>query len=188
MAKNKGQRQEENGTAITETEQVGVVNRLTFDNLIPAEIELDIRNPRTKQLETFVLQEPLAEAGIAYKDRLAACHKFGPDGRVIGVQGKFQVELELLASCLFRTAPKGSEGEELIEVTLAEVQSWPDRVTSKLIEKLKEMCPDLDGRETLESVQKKIDQLLRIKEILEKQGGVGGVSKNSQPAMAGSSS
>lgn len=151
-----------------------LADELTFDSLEPREFSFKLRNPGTGELESFVLQEPGASAGVHYQDMKAKAHIIR-DNKLVGIDGINEADLDLLTGCVFKRTVIDGNREALEEVNPAYVRSWPYRVYAPLLDRLKEMCPELEGRETVESVDKKIANLQKVRDALT--GGTGSPKK-----------
>lgn len=111
---------------------------LHFDSLSLIRIPVMIENKR------YYLQEADGEAGSAYRDAKMAGMKseLDDDGnsKSVSFAGVNKAELILLSCCLYEE--NGTDTG--IRVSRDVIKSWPDRVTQKLVEKVKEIS-ELSG-------------------------------------------
>lgn len=143
---------------------------LTFDSLEPREFHFKLRSSATGEMEAFILQEPGASAGVRYQDKKSKAHIIR-DNKLVGIDGINEADLDLLTHCVFKRIVLDGNREALEDVNPDYVRSWPYRVYAPLLTKLKEMCPELDGRDTLETIDKKIDALEKARAQLVGQDG-----------------
>lgn len=132
--------------------------QLKFDSIAPQEIDVEIPSGPNGAIEDYILQEPTADAGVRYKDNCARATRM-EDGKLVGFSGMGEAEIQLVADCLFKRVPRDNDVDELQPVGRAAVGRWPDKVFRTLFDMLEKMSPGLRGRETPESLDKKITEL-----------------------------
>ena len=130
---------------------------LNFDDLEPIRLSVNIRK------EPFVLCEASAGAAARYRNLITKGASLTSDGRVASLGHMHDAEPRLISDCLFY-ALKDSEGRPRLDqlgrpVPEETVRSWPQRLTSKLFEKIKEISPELEKADTEEALEKQIAAL-----------------------------
>jgi len=127
----------------------------------------------------YVLQEASAGAGRDYRNAQNKTFKIA-DGKMVGMENTADLDLLLVSLCLFKEM---STPGILSPVPLITLQEWPDKVIAALSTKAKEIS-DLDDKDTVETVDKKIEALKKKRETLATKGSI---AKNEQSATTTSS-
>ena len=96
--------------------------------------EVSIVGPDKKH---YTLREPTSKVSKAHRNAILKSSKLGPDGRVIGVDGLASVEAPYIAGCLW--------DENGLNPPLALIESWPERVVSKLYDKVKDLSGETEA-------------------------------------------
>ena len=134
------------------------------DDLAPIEVQVTIKN------EPYVLREASAGAAIAYANARMRAAKMN-DGKLSGFDGMFDADAVLLSLCL-HPVDKGTQRVKLdangnpFSTPIQTIKGWLNRVYKPLFDKVKEISPGLEEKETrdvlrkqLENIQKKLDDL-----------------------------
>lgn len=111
-------------------------------------VDIEIRNPDTGKSEEFVLRSFDGHARDAYLDDLNTRIEGSiGDGSQPRIRSLKDLRANLISQCLFR-----KQNNELIPVTVEEIQKWPDQ----LIEDLNSECVSLCklNKEALEESKK----------------------------------
>lgn len=127
----------------------------------------------------YVLQEATAGAARDYRNAQMKTFKIS-DGKMTGMEGTADLDLILVSLCLFKEMSTPGAYQP---VPLVQVQEWPDKVIKALSTKAKEIS-DLDDQDTVETVDKKIADLQKKREMLAAKESP---AKNEPSATAGSS-
>ncbi len=120
--------------------------------------------------DEYVIREASEAAAVAYKNAQMRAAKMS-DGKLTGFDGYADADLVLAVACLHPVDK--STGQVKVDQsgdpwTLAErtVKRWPHRVVKRIVAVVKELSPDLEDKETRETLvkqrdnlQKKIDEL-----------------------------
>lgn len=96
--------------------------------------EVSIVGPDKKH---YILREPTSKVSKAHRNAILKASKLGPNGRVVGVDGLASVEVPYVAGCLW--------DENKLNPPAALLESWPERVVSKLYEKAKELSGETEA-------------------------------------------
>lgn len=96
--------------------------------------EISVVGPDKKH---YTLREPTSKVSKAHRNAILKSSKLGPDGRVIGIDGLASVEVPYVAGCLW--------DEKSLNPPSALLESWPDRIVSKLYEKAKELSGETES-------------------------------------------
>jgi hypothetical protein len=117
----------------------------------------------------YVLHDASGDAAAKHRNAVLKYTKLGADGRPTLLEGVADTEPYLVSMCLFELvkAPDGTEREA--PVSIATIRSWPQRVQSKLFEKVKEIS-ELSEVDTEASLKKQIGELQAKLEKLQAQG------------------
>jgi hypothetical protein len=137
-------------------------DELNFESLEPVSVPVTIAG------EQYTLREASLATGIKLRDAHANA-AIVQNGVVIGTRGTAGIEPTIISECLF-----DAEGKN---VPVAKIRLWPDKVTSALFNKIR----DLSGYSAVESAASLRQRLARLEQI-EAQVG------NSQESTAESSS
>lgn len=116
-------------------------------------IEIPVVGPNKKK---YKLREASGDAVARFNNERTRCMKF-QDGGVSGVSGQGQLEMFLVASCLFNV----DEDEEPIPtkpITMNELRPWPGKVVTRLFNKAKEIS-EIDLDVDLVSLRKQYKEL-----------------------------
>ena len=96
--------------------------------------EIPIIGPDKKR---YTLREPTSKVSKTHRNAILKASKLGPDGRVVGIDGLASVESPFISACLW--------DESGLNPPVALIESWPDRVVSKLYEKIKELSGETEA-------------------------------------------
>lgn len=107
---------------------MSMLDEMRFDDIEPITV------PVTLGKVQYMLHEPSGEAVGAYRDKLLERTQLDSEGNPIKFGGVAQADLILLSYCL-----KCATIERTPAETLAVVQAMPERITGKLIDRLKEI-------------------------------------------------
>lgn len=132
---------------------------IRLDDLEPIEI------PFTYKGIEYVMVEASADAGVKYRNCAMRAAKM-TDGKVVGLDGAANVEPLLVSLCAFRV-----DGEKRSPLTEEYVRkNFSNKLLKRLFDKVREISGELEEKETVTSLQKKIEALqVRLKEIQEKE-------------------
>jgi hypothetical protein len=112
----------------------------------------------------YILQEANGETGTRFTNARANSIVF-VDGKMSGLRDPGNVEILLVALCLFPIDEEGNMAQQSLTPDM--IRTWPDRVLKKLFLRAKEIS-EIDLDEDLESLEKeraRIDaQIAAIKE------------------------
>lgn len=133
-----------------------------FPDIAPVEKPVKIGS------KDYTLREASTEAARRYRNQLFRSTKFA-DGQVASVEGMGDIEPLLVSLCLYEqyTDAKGATKERT--VPLPTVLSWPSRVTKKYFDWIK-LVSDLDEKETVETLEKRLADTEKRLEKLRKEG------------------
>lgn len=149
------------------------LQELNFDSLDLTRVPVKIAGA------AYVLQEASAGAGRDYRNAQTKTFKIA-DGKMTGMENTADLDLFLVSLCLFKVMEVPGV---LSPVPLITLQEWPDKVVSALSAKAKEIS-DLEDKDTVDTVDKKIAALQKKRELLAAKGST---AKNEQSATTTSS-
>lgn len=127
---------------------------LDFSLINPVELPVIVGDKK------YILREASGDAACKYRNNLLKSTKMSPDGKVQSVEGLADIEPFLVSLCLFEVTEKGDK-----PVALHTIRSWPNRVQKALFEEAKRISY-LDDIETVESLNKQIDELTKRRDAL----------------------
>lgn len=139
------------------------MTELSYD-LEPKEIPVTLSSKRGKK--SYVLREPSTHAATRYRNATLSAAKM-EDGKINGMDGLADAEPLLVSLCLF-VPMENRPPEQWATVPIQEVMAFPNRVQADLFAKIKELDPSITGDETVESMEKQVEDLM--KRIAEKRG------------------
>lgn len=124
--------------------------------------------PQTATVEiggrSFVLKEATEDQAVKFKNMSAKAAKF-KDGDLTGIEGAANVEPYLLSLCMVEIDPDGKEKPVLESF----VRTLPSRVVSPLFDWVRD-ASGLGGKDTVESIDKKLAELTKKRAELVKGG------------------
>lgn len=129
---------------------------IDFSNLAVIEIPVKIGS------ETYVLREATGKAAQAFQNALLQRTTFGPSGKPQKTERLGDLTTLLLSYCLFT-----QDNKPVAESVIA---SWPNRVVSELFDKAKQISKLEGEEETIEKLEKRIEEL-RTKQAREEEQG-----------------
>lgn len=142
--------------------------RLRFDFLDLPPIEDEVRI----QGQDYVLREADNKTAVAYRNAILSAANVSDSGKITGIGGVAKAEPVLLAGCLFRkNTLKGTGDVQLSPVLVSWVESLPNRIVQPLFKRAKYISGLDAGRDTPESLAKKIAELERKRKDLLGAGG-----------------
>lgn len=105
----------------------------------------------------YILQEASGGAANVYNNDLLRGMTLGKDRRTYQSSGIAEINTRLLSQCLFEVIEKdGKPTRELVNIVT--IKKWPDRIQTKLIEKLKEISNVDDDTQERISLLKALDR------------------------------
>lgn len=120
-------------------------------------LELSLRSesvPVKIDGKSYTLREASLETGMKLRDANAAALIL-KDGKVTGTRGTAGIEAVVISECLY--------DENNQRVNLGVVKSWPDKVTTKLFEKISEIS-GFSREQTIEELEQKLTRLKQLQE------------------------
>lgn len=125
-------------------------HELHFDDPIPKEVPVTIGSKK------YVLCEATVEASKEFRNAGFAAARM-VDGKIVGLNGLANAEPVLVSRCLYELYDSDGETKRR-PVAMAEINRWPDRISSKLFDAIKMMSPAL-VEESAEALQKRRDAI-----------------------------
>lgn len=122
-----------------------------FDDLTPITENITLGGVK------HVVCEASASAAVKWRD-VAIRGARMVDGKVVGMDNMARAEPLLVSECLY-TNEEWSRGNKKRHVDIDEVMAFPNRVTAKLYNWIRDNSPDLEPKEDRESLLKKQAEL-----------------------------
>jgi hypothetical protein len=117
----------------------------------------------------YILTDADEDTAVKFRNHGLRSAKMS-EGSVVGVTGGAEVELILVAGCLFKINPKVTGGRERVQPD--DLKKWPSRVIKPLFEKAKEIS-ELNEATDLPSIDRQIERLQKLRaRIVEKEKAV----------------
>ncbi len=133
-----------------------------FDDLAPRARRVKIGDAE------YEVREASTAAAKKFQNVQMAAYRMD-DGKLTGTTPTFfDSEPQLVADCTVVVTPDGVK-----PLRLADVLAWPDRVTARLFDLIKDLSPSLTGRQTVEGIDRQVEKLLSLREKLAAAGGDG---------------
>ena len=155
---------------------------MDFGDLQP--IEVPVTAPGG---DRYVLREAGAGACTAYENAQARALKFD-DGKMTGLEGIYDADLLVLGLCLHPVDKTSGRVLRDQTTSVETIKAWSARVYKPLVERLKEISPNLERKETEDTLVKQIANLQKKLDDLRKTKGQEDLAtKNSPGATAGTS-
>jgi hypothetical protein len=130
------------------------IHPIVFDDLAPIEVPVKLEGLH------YVLREASGDAVVKYQNRIFKSTKIGGEGKPTTIEGFADADPYLLSMCLFEADENGliklDKHGRASSVQVQTILSWPNRVLARLVSTLKQISPDIEGKETEESLTKKI--------------------------------
>lgn len=127
---------------------------MNFDDLAPVSVPVSVKK------EKYLLTEASAGAAIAYDNAKMKAMRMA-DGKLVGFEGMYDADLVLLSSCLHRVDKGTGQVVTLnglpVPTPVQVIRNWPDRVYKPLVARLKEISPELQDKETEETLEKQLE-------------------------------
>lgn len=120
------------------------MSELNLGSLDPISVQVNIGGKK------YTLYEASLGTGIKHRDAMMTSSVF-QDGKIVGMKGTSHIEPLIISECLY------DENGKLVPV--GTVKEWPDRITSVLYAKIRE----ISGFEREESVASLEDRLAKAK-------------------------
>lgn len=138
---------------------------MDFDDLKPIEVSVKVKGKR------YVLRQASAEAKAQFDNAKLRATKL-EDGKLVSLAGMADVEPLLVSLCLFNADTDGrlpltADGDPDLTklVPLKTVKLWDARIVADLFDRSKAISGLVD-KETIESVTKQIDDLMKRRQKL----------------------
>ncbi len=129
------------------------MSELIFDDLAPVSVPVTIGKKKC------LLREASGDAACQYRNLLTAAARMN-DGKVVGMHGVADAEPLLVSLCLFELYDLKGEQKER-RFLLSEIRGWRSSVQRALFDKIKEISPGLDEKDTPETVRKRLETMER---------------------------
>jgi hypothetical protein len=151
---------------ISKTREHTMSEEWILDDLEPQQVKVKIKDKH------YHLREASADAAVKFRNATLKAAKMS-DGKVVGMENLADAEPLLVSLCLYKAgkdeelvlAPDGNPDSRQL-VPQQTIRGWPDRTQKVLFDKIKEMSPTLEGKETLESLDKKIELFTKARQEL----------------------
>ena len=145
------------------SESNGLSGGFDFDDVTPIEVRFELKVGGTKH--HFLMREASEETSIRYQNAQMAGARFTGERVIPTVDAVVSAGTLLLSLCMFEVIA----GEER-KVDLNTIRTWPTRIVSKLVERIKKISglnPEEDNEEfltkQLKETQEKLDTLAKRK-------------------------
>lgn len=150
---------------------------MVFDDLEPISVKVEIKKVQ------YVLKEADEAASIKFRNFMSRNVTY-QEGGVARIENQGEAPALLVSLCLFKVS-QDREGKDVhVPVHIADIKKWKTSLVSSLYRKARQISGMDDEEETVESIDKQIDELTMKREKLLD----GMKEKNSSPATEGSSS
>jgi hypothetical protein len=129
------------------------MQEMNFDSILLQEVLVKVAGT------SYVLVEASGEEAARWRSNLATCLRVNAKSGDVGqTTGMGEVDLNFLANCLYCTMVDGTQDRSRKLVGIGVIKSWPDRITKRLVAKLKEIS-DIDQPASKRDVTERMDVL-----------------------------